>query len=75
MGAKKGKYAYLKISDDLYAKIRVFKKRDPSSPNAYLFTGVLVKKPPRKAKILNESDLPEETIKDIRNKILTPTTQ
>ncbi len=66
MGVKHGKYAYLKVSEDLYAKIRVFKKRDPSSPSAYLFTGVFVKKPPRKAKVFSESDLPEESIKEIK---------
>ncbi|MGC9147877.1 MAG: DUF5622 domain-containing protein [Sulfolobales archaeon] len=69
MGAKHGKYAYLKVSEDLYAKIRVFKKKDPSSSNAYLFAGVFVKKPPRKAKVLSESDLPEESIKEIKSKL------
>ena len=65
MGAKKGKYIYVKRSDGLYAKIRVFKKRDPNSPDAYIITGTVVKKIPRKAKVLALEELPEE----LRSKI------
>ncbi len=65
MGAKKGKYVYVKRSDGLYAKIRIFKKRDPNNPEAYIVTGTVVKKPPRKAKLIAIEDLPES----IRNTI------
>jgi hypothetical protein len=65
VGAKKGKYVYVKRRDGLYAKIRMFKKRDPNSPDAYIVTGTIVKKLPRKAKIIALEDLPEE----LRNKI------
>ena len=59
MGAKKGKYIYVKRNDGLYAKVRMFKKRDPNDPNAYVVTKTVVKKPPRKAKIITLEDLPE----------------
>lgn len=72
MGAKHGKYVYLRLSDELYAKLRLFKKRDPSTREAYLFTNVFVKKPPRKAKILSQSDVPEDLIREIREKLTLP---
>ncbi|MEM4749974.1 MAG: DUF5622 domain-containing protein [Sulfolobales archaeon] len=67
MGSKHGKYGYLKIGEDLYAKIRILKNRDPKNPEAYYFTGVFVKKKPRKARIIEGSDIPEEILSKIRS--------
>jgi hypothetical protein len=67
MGSKHGKYVYIAIDKDLYAKVRVFKKKDPKSADAYAFYGVFVKKPPRKAVVLSSSDLPEEILNKIKS--------
>lgn len=72
MGSKHGKYVYVEVAEGLYAKIRVFKKRDPKSEDAYLFTGVFVKKPPRRARILSRTDIPEKILSVIESSVAAP---
>ncbi|MEZ0290227.1 MAG: DUF5622 domain-containing protein [Sulfolobales archaeon] len=71
MGSKHEKYGYVRVGKNLYAKIRILKNRDPKSVDGYYFTGVFVKRKPRKAKILLETDLPEELVLKIRSSLLS----
>jgi len=70
MGLKHGKYIYVKRGDGWYVKVRVlnirFKKKgkskyefDINDPDKYIVLSVKTKKPPIKAYIVNEEDLPE----------------
>jgi len=62
---KHGKYAYVKRSDGLYVKVRVFKGRDDNDPLKYIVVGPVVKKAPPRARIINEETLPEPVKKKI----------
>lgn len=71
MGLKHGKYIYVKRKDGWYVKVRVlnirFKKKgksekysfDINNPEKYIVLPVKSRKPPIKAQIVNEEDLPE----------------
>ncbi|MEJ2777653.1 DUF5622 domain-containing protein [Stygiolobus sp. RP850M] len=71
MALKHQKYQYVQISPDHFVKIRVFKSRleESNPPDAYLILNRLVKKLPRKAKVIKVEDLPVE----IRDKLGTKT--
>jgi len=67
VGLKKGKYAYVKLSEGRYVKVRVFKGRADNVPDKYIVVGPIVKKPPHTAKVIDILELP----KDVADKILS----
>ncbi|MDT7875597.1 hypothetical protein DDW09_00540 [Sulfolobus sp. SCGC AB-777_L09] len=68
MTAKHGKYIYVEIEKGKIAKIRFFKGIEESKEEAYLITGKIVKKIPRKAKVKKLDDLPEPVKEKLRVK-------
>ncbi|MEM0373165.1 MAG: DUF5622 domain-containing protein [Sulfolobaceae archaeon] len=70
MGLKHGKYAYVKVKDNLFVKVRVLKSRDENSPDRYIILNVFHKKiPSRRAEVIELEKLPIE-IKDKLLKLL-----
>ena len=67
MGLKKGKYVYVKLSDDRYVKVRVFKGKAENVPERYIVVGPIVRRPPFTAKIIDIYELP----KDVADKIMS----
>jgi len=77
MGLKHGKYAYIERKDGWYIKVRLLNIRlkkkgkkekysfDINDPTKYIIEGTKTKKPPYKAQIIKEDDLPEEVQKII----------
>ncbi|HDD26160.1 MAG TPA: hypothetical protein ENF75_03630 [Acidilobales archaeon] len=66
MGLKKGKYVYIKLGEDRYVKVRVFKGRAENVPDKYVVVGPIVKRPPLTARVIDILELP----KDVADKIL-----
>jgi hypothetical protein len=72
MGLKHGKYIYVERKDGWYIKIRVLNIRlkksgkkekysfDINDPSKYVVLPVKTKRPPIKAQIMKEEDIPEE---------------
>ncbi len=67
MGLKHGKYAYVRISEGRYVKVRLLKNRAEDLPERYLVVGPVVKKPPINATILDISELPTNVAERIIN--------
>jgi hypothetical protein len=75
MGLKHGKYIYVRRSDGWYVKVRVlgirFKKgeegADINDPSRYVVTLVKTRKPPYKAIIVREDDIPGSVRELVRN--------
>ncbi|ABN70405.1 hypothetical protein Smar_1314 [Staphylothermus marinus F1] len=75
MGLKHGKYIYVERKDGWYVKVRVLnirlKKKDKkekysfdiNDPEKYLVLQVKTRKPPFKAQIMREDDVPDEVKK------------
>ena len=62
MTLKHKKYEYVQVSPNQFVKIRVFKSRleESNPPDAYIILSKIVKKVPRKAKVIKPEDLPVE---------------
>jgi len=69
VGLKKGKYAYVKISEGKYVKVRVFKGKADNVPDKYIVVGPIVKKPPYTARVIDILDLPKEVADKILNDV------
>ncbi len=60
MGGKHGKYVYVDRGDGWFVKVRVFKSRDPASPDRYLVLGFKTREPPLTYRVVKAEELPEE---------------
>lgn len=66
MGLKKGKYAYVKVGERAYIKVRVLKSRAEENPDRYVVIGPIVKEPPWSARVIDLESLPEEVASKIK---------
>ncbi len=65
MGGKHGKYVYVERNDGWYVKVRVFKSRDPASPDRYIVLSYKTREPPFTYRIMKIEELPEEVKKQV----------
>ena len=67
MGLKHKKYAYVKLGEGKYVKVRLLKNKAENLPERYIVVGPVVNKPPIRALVLDINELPGEVAEKILN--------
>jgi len=71
MGGKHGKYVYVKVNDNEYVKVRVFKNKPEDDPERYIVVGPKRSSAPLTYEVIKLDDLPEEVQVKITGKHAT----